>query len=206
MRCGTGCSLSRSVKRQKPETSQKTTRIVALTPRNSGAGPGTPGQTPANFRLIWPLTWRDSGDLQTSRRRANGGGVPLLVSSKSVPAPPDGYRTIGDVADELGITLRALRFYEQKDLIRPTRHGSWTRKYRQIDVDRLRLILRLRSAGIGLADIAELLKHSQGAIAPSVRLAPILRQRLDAIQDDRMRLDEEERVAREMLCETETPV
>lgn len=71
--------------------------------------------------------------------------------------------TIGEVARQFGVTLRALRFYEGKRLITPQRHGA-VRIYRRSDRERLTLILTGRRLGFTLAEIGDLLgkPHGQG--------------------------------------------
>ena len=54
---------------------------------------------------------------------------------------------IGDMAREFGVTLRALRFYEDKGLIQPIRHGA-TRLYRTSDRKRLDFVLLGRRVGL----------------------------------------------------------
>jgi len=69
--------------------------------------------------------------------------------------------TIGEVAREFGMTLRALRFYEAKRLIAPQRSGS-TRLYRRADRDRIVLILTGRRLGFTLAEIKRLVDGPDG--------------------------------------------
>lgn len=69
--------------------------------------------------------------------------------------------TIGEVAREFGVTLRALRFYESKRLIAPQRSGSG-RLYRRSDRDRIALILTGRRLGFTLAEIKDLLDGPGG--------------------------------------------
>ncbi|WP_421758812.1 MerR family DNA-binding protein [Devosia sp.] len=63
---------------------------------------------------------------------------------------------IADLADEFGISTRAIRFYESKGLIRPERVGS-TRVFRRRDRARLILILRGKRLGFSLRDISDYL-------------------------------------------------
>ena len=63
---------------------------------------------------------------------------------------------IQQVARELGITQRTLRFYEDKGLIEPQRAGGM-RVYSRREVARMRLILRGKSLGCSLREIAEFL-------------------------------------------------
>ena len=63
---------------------------------------------------------------------------------------------IGDLASQFGITLRALRFYEDKGLISPQRNGT-TRLYDYRDRARLKLILLGRKVGFSLREVKQLL-------------------------------------------------
>ena len=65
------------------------------------------------------------------------------------------YR-IGDLAKEFGVTLRTLRFYEDRGLIRPTREGT-TRLYSKRERARLKLILLAKQVGFSLVDIQDLM-------------------------------------------------
>ena len=65
--------------------------------------------------------------------------------------------TIGELAGELGLTTRAIRFYEAKGLIRPQRRGV-ARSYTRRDRARLRLILRGKNLGFTLDEVREYLE------------------------------------------------
>jgi len=64
--------------------------------------------------------------------------------------------TIGALAEEFGITTRAIRFYESRGLISPRRAGT-SRIYSKRDRGRLILILRGKNLGFSLEDIADYL-------------------------------------------------
>lgn len=66
------------------------------------------------------------------------------------------YLRIGDLAREFGVTLRALRFYEDKGLLNPKREGN-TRLYADRDVSRLKLILFGRKVGFSLREVKQIL-------------------------------------------------
>jgi DNA-binding transcriptional MerR regulator len=68
----------------------------------------------------------------------------------------DGYLRIGELARMLGVTLRTLRFYEDKGLIRPHRQGA-TRLYGRREVARLKLILMGRRVGFSLREVKHML-------------------------------------------------
>jgi DNA-binding transcriptional MerR regulator len=64
--------------------------------------------------------------------------------------------TIGDLSREFGVTLRTLRFYEDKDLLYPRRHGQ-NRIYSRRDRARLKLILLGKKVGFSLVEIKDML-------------------------------------------------
>jgi DNA-binding transcriptional MerR regulator len=64
--------------------------------------------------------------------------------------------TIGELARECDVTLRALRFYEGKGLLAPSRDGA-ARLYGAEDVRRLKAVLRLKRIGFSLVEIREML-------------------------------------------------
>ncbi len=64
--------------------------------------------------------------------------------------------TISELAREFGITPRALRFYEDKDMLHPARDGM-TRVYSHRDRARVTIIVRMKRLGLALADIREIL-------------------------------------------------
>ncbi|HUL90743.1 MAG TPA: MerR family DNA-binding transcriptional regulator [Burkholderiales bacterium] len=65
--------------------------------------------------------------------------------------------SIGDLARELDVTPRAIRFYEDEGLLSPKRDGS-RRVYSKRDYVRLKLILRGKRLGFSLADVREMLE------------------------------------------------
>ena len=65
--------------------------------------------------------------------------------------------TISDLAGELNITPRTIRFYEEKGLISPRRSSRNHRLYSHSDRDRLKLVLRGRRFGYTLEEIAEMI-------------------------------------------------
>ena len=64
--------------------------------------------------------------------------------------------SIGELCDEFAVTARALRFYEDEQLIFPERRGT-QRLYSDRDRARLAWILRGKRVGLSLAEIKELL-------------------------------------------------
>jgi DNA-binding transcriptional MerR regulator len=64
--------------------------------------------------------------------------------------------TIGDLAREFGVTLRTLRFYEDRHLLSPRRQGL-TRLYSRRDRARLKLVLLGKKVGFSLVEIKEMI-------------------------------------------------
>jgi DNA-binding transcriptional MerR regulator len=91
--------------------------------------------------------------------------------------------TVGELADELGITTRTLRFYESEGLISPGRIGT-ARTYDHRDRARMRLILRGRRFGMSLAEIREIVMMYDGAASSERKQLETLLARLDEITAD----------------------
>ena len=91
--------------------------------------------------------------------------------------------TVGELAEELGVTTRTLRFYESQGLVSPSRSGS-NRVYDHQDRARLRLILRGRRFGMSLEECREIVDMYDGAGTSEVRQLQTLLGRLDEIAAD----------------------
>lgn len=64
---------------------------------------------------------------------------------------------IGDLAREFGVTLRTLRFYEDRGLLTPERRGT-TRLYSRRDRTRVRLVLLAKTLGFSLTEAKQLIE------------------------------------------------
>lgn len=91
--------------------------------------------------------------------------------------------TVRELADELGVTTRTLRFYEAEGLVSPQRAGT-SRVYTQRDRARLRLILRGRRFGMSVAECREIVDMYDGAASSERRQLEVLLGRLDEIAAD----------------------
>jgi DNA-binding transcriptional MerR regulator len=91
--------------------------------------------------------------------------------------------TVGELADDLGVTTRTLRHYEAEGLVAPGRSGA-NRVYSPRDRARLRLILRGRRFGMTLAECREIVDMYDGAETSEQRQLTTLLTRLDEIADD----------------------
>nr|NJM02732.1 MerR family DNA-binding transcriptional regulator [Desulfobacula sp.] len=65
--------------------------------------------------------------------------------------------SISQVADELDISTRTIRFYEEKGLIQPRRTTGNQRVYTPRNKARLKLIIRGKRFGFSLDEIAEMI-------------------------------------------------
>lgn len=90
-------------------------------------------------------------------------GPALHPCVRNLPQMPTGGKramddlyTVNQLAEELGITPRTLRFYEAKGLLSPRRVGN-NRVYSKRDRARLKLILRGKRLGFSLEEIKEYL-------------------------------------------------
>jgi DNA-binding transcriptional MerR regulator len=64
--------------------------------------------------------------------------------------------TIGEMAAEFNVSLRTLRFYEDRKLLRPRREGN-TRLYSPADRLRMQMILKGKQLGFTLTEIHDLI-------------------------------------------------
>ena len=100
--------------------------------------------------------------------------------------------SITELCKEFEVTPRTLRFYEQKGLLSPARRG-WTRLFSYRDWARLKLILRGKKVGFSLEEIKELLdlySLRDGQLTQLRVASTKMRERLDALQVQRVELDE----------------
>jgi DNA-binding transcriptional MerR regulator len=81
--------------------------------------------------------------------------------------------TVTELARELGMTPRAVRFYEDKGLITPQRAGT-TRVYSNRDRARMILILRGKRLGFSLSAIKEYLDLYDADVSQHAQLRVLL--------------------------------
>lgn len=75
--------------------------------------------------------------------------------------------SIGDLAREFGVSLRTLRFYEDRGLLTPQREGT-SRIYAARDKVRLQMILKGKQLGFTLSEVRDLIgKSSPEGNAPT---------------------------------------
>lgn len=126
------------------------------------------------------------------------------------------FLRIGDMAKSFGVTLRTLRFYEDKGLLNPKRDGA-TRLYTRRDRARLKLILLGRKVGFSLRDVKQMMdlydpqgsntKQLRLTIEKSERQLARLQKQRESIEEAIKELTENLDVVRTMLAERQnTPV
>ena len=104
--------------------------------------------------------------------------------------------TIAQVADEFGVTHRAVRHYEELGLISPERRGT-VRVYRRRDRTRLNLILRGKRLGFVLEEIRTIINLYDEPRGQASQLRYVLNQ----INDRRADLERRRRDIVEALKE-----
>ncbi|NMG75825.1 MerR family transcriptional regulator [Aromatoleum diolicum] len=95
--------------------------------------------------------------------------------------------TITELAREFDVTPRAIRFYEDQGLLKPSRAGR-SRVYTKSDRTRLKLTLRGKRLGLSLAEIKELIEMHGGVrnAAPQLlRFLIVLADRRAALEQQR---------------------
>ncbi|WIM93584.1 MerR family transcriptional regulator [Actinoplanes oblitus] len=92
---------------------------------------------------------------------------------------------ISELARQTGVTPRALRYYEEQGLLRPSRSASGYRRYDSQAVITVRHIQLLISAGLNTMAIAEILPCVPDDVTV---LAPTCPELLDALAQERIRI------------------
>ncbi|GAA4783293.1 MerR family transcriptional regulator [Streptomyces ziwulingensis] len=76
---------------------------------------------------------------------------------------------IGEVARQAGVSVRALRYYEEQDLLPSERSAGGQRRYAASAVERVRLIQQLFAAGLPSRSVREVLPCVySGTVAPGL--------------------------------------
>jgi MerR family mercuric resistance operon transcriptional regulator len=97
-----------------------------------------------------------------------------------------GERTIGQLAEEAGVNVETVRYYERRGLLaRPERPSAGYRRYGDDHAWRLALIRRAKGLGLTLDDIAELLADApDGTPRTEEEVLRVASSRLAALDED----------------------
>ena len=100
----------------------------------------------------------------------------------------DGVISIGQLAARTGIAVSALRFYEDKGLIRSVRTNGNQRRFLRSDIRRVSFILIAQKLGLSLTEIEEQLAALPQGRTPSVLDWRQVSQRMRTAIDEKIRL------------------
>ncbi|HXT06653.1 MAG TPA: MerR family transcriptional regulator [Roseiarcus sp.] len=116
--------------------------------------------------------------------------------------------TIGEMASEFNVSLRTLRFYEDRKLLRPRREGN-SRLYSTTDRLRMQMILKGKQLGFTLTEIHDLVGNYESSDDFEGKLKPqqIVAQ-IDHLERQRTEIDgaiARLRATHERLADTYAP-
>lgn len=97
--------------------------------------------------------------------------------------------TISEMAQDFGMTLRALRFYESRGLISPQRFGG-ARYYSARDRARVSLILAAKQLGFTLSETADMIgKAGDGEVSDLPLSQETVTAQIDFLENQRSAID-----------------
>lgn len=114
------------------------------------------------------------------------------VGPATMEQPRETY-SISELAREFDVTPRAIRFYEDENLLTPRRQGS-RRIYSKRDYVRLKLVLRGKRLGLSLAQVREMFDLYDSAKDERPQLEKFLaalEARREQLERQRAEIDEE---------------
>ena len=105
--------------------------------------------------------------------------------------------TIGDLAARTGLSVSAIRFYEEKGLVEPFRSAGGQRRFLRSDIRRLSFVLIAQQLGLSIGEIQRQLAKLPHGRTPTqadwTRISRAIRSRIDAriaeLERTRDRLD-----------------
>lgn len=93
------------------------------------------------------------------------------------------YR-IGQLAQRVGVSTKAIRFYEQRGILpEPARTDSGYRWYSERDVDRLQFVLRAKAVGLSLPEIADIVEIRDSGRVPCVHVRQLLDRKFEEVSE-----------------------
>ena len=92
--------------------------------------------------------------------------------------------TIGELARRTGLSVSAIRFYEDRGLVEPLRTGGNQRRFLRADIRRLSFILIAQKLGLSLSEIAAAMAALPQGRTPNARdwarISGAITRRIDA--------------------------
>jgi DNA-binding transcriptional MerR regulator len=117
----------------------------------------------------------------------------MTVEAPTPDATVEPLLRIQAVADEVGLTTRSIRYYEEMGLVKPAaRSDGAYRLYDADDIERLRFIKALRDeTGFSLAEIGQLLEDetARASIGAQFRASTDAAERRALLRDGLARID-----------------
>ena len=118
-----------------------------------------------------------------------------MIKNKAIP---QGYMTVGEVAKKMGVTVRALQYYDREGLFRPSLISEGGRRlYSGKDIVTLHQILTLKSLGFSIDEIkdrlatidtpekaVEALTEQGNAIREQISILTKSLQAIEALKDE----------------------
>jgi DNA-binding transcriptional MerR regulator len=132
------------------------------------------------------------------------------VTISTPPAPAERLLRIQEVAEEVGLTPRSIRYYEERGLLEPAARSQGAyRLYDADDIERLRFIKGLRDdAGFSLADIGQLLEDetARARIGARFRETTDPAERRALLMDGMARIDHQVDILRAKIARLEAMI
>ncbi len=100
--------------------------------------------------------------------------------------PENRLLSIGDLARRTGLSVSAIRFYEEKGLVEPFRTNGGQRRFLRSDIRRLSFVLIAQQLGLSINEIEEQLKKLPHGRTPTQADWNKISRAMKAMLDDRI--------------------
>ncbi len=129
----------------------------------------------------------------------------MNMQFKDILVLEDRTYLIGELARHFDVSLRTIRFYEEKGLLSPARKGTHKRLFSTEDVRRLDFIINCRNIGLTVEAIAELLqaRDTMPNDQFQAELARQLRQRLTDLDLEINTLEEQRKEIEDRITDSD---
>ena len=105
----------------------------------------------------------------------------------------DDLLTIGELARRTGLSVSAIRFYEDKQLVEPLRTGGNQRRFLRSDIRRLSFVVIAQNLGLSLAEIEGQLARLPQGRTPTARDWKAISTAIRSVIDGRIAMLEKTR-------------